>query len=158
MNNYAFIDSQNVNFTLRECGWRIDWRKFYIYLKEKHSVKCAYLFLGYLERNERFYQVLKKIGYKVIFKEISTVEGEIKGNIDAELVLQAMIDFKSYDKAVIVTSDGDFSCLVDYLYKNKKLQYVISPNFQKCSLLLRRSARNRVYGMGLLKGRLEYKK
>lgn len=158
MNNYAFIDVQNLSLSLRECGWRLDWRKFYIYLKERCSVKCAYLFLGYLESNEWFYQMLEKIGYRIIFKEVSSVKGEIKGNIDAELVLQAMIDFRNYDKAVIVTNDGDFACLVGHLYENRKLRNIISPNFAKCSAYLKKSARGRVYDLNLLRGKLERKK
>ena len=46
----------------------------------------------------------------VIFKEVTyDNHGKAKGNVDAELVLQAMIDFPDYEKAVIVTSDGDFA-------------------------------------------------
>lgn len=48
--------------------------------------------------------------------------GKPKGNVDAELVLQAMIDYRDYERAVIVTSDGDFACLVRYLYEEGKLE------------------------------------
>jgi hypothetical protein len=47
-------------------------------------------------------------------------DGKAKGNVDAELVLQAMIDFDNYERAVIVTSDGDFACLGRYLYEKGK--------------------------------------
>jgi len=158
MNNYAFIDSQNLSLSLRDCGWKIDWKKFYIYLREKHHVKCAYLFFGYLRSNEWFYKMLEKFGYKLIFKEISNVKREIKGNIDAELVLQAMIDFWNYDEAVIITNDGDFSCLVRYLCKSRKLKCIVSPDIQKCSMSLKKSANGRICDISLLRNRLGRKK
>ena len=46
-------------------------------------------------------------------------DGTTKGNCDAELVLQAMIEYLNYDKAVIVTGDGDFYCLVKYLVEKE---------------------------------------
>jgi hypothetical protein len=34
-NNYAFIDSQNLNLGIRILGWKLDYARFRIYLKEK---------------------------------------------------------------------------------------------------------------------------
>jgi len=51
-----------------------------------------------------------------------------KGNVDAELVLHTMIQYPNYDKAVIVSGDGDFYCLIEYLEKKNKLLKVIAPN------------------------------
>lgn len=64
-------------------------------------------------------------------------DGTTKGNCDAELVLQAMIEFDNYDKAVIVSGDGDFQCLVKYLYEQEKLGVVLIPNQGKYSALLK---------------------
>jgi hypothetical protein len=44
-NNYAFIDSQNVNLAIRDQGWKLDWKRFRIYLKEKYGVTKAFLFI-----------------------------------------------------------------------------------------------------------------
>lgn len=59
----------------------------------------------------------------------------VKGNIDAELVLYAMKDINSYDKAIIVSGDGDFYCLVEYLVEQKKLLHLMAPNWRYSSLL-----------------------
>lgn len=91
--NYAFIDSQNLNMGVRDLGWSLDWRRFRVYLAEKFSVTNAYLFLGYVPENDDLYRSLQKAGYVLIFKPtIRDRHGEIKGNVDAELVLQAMIE------------------------------------------------------------------
>ena len=37
-NNYAFIDSQNVNLSIREQWWNLDWKRFRIYIKDKYNV------------------------------------------------------------------------------------------------------------------------
>ena len=58
----------------------------------------------------------------------------IKGNIDAELVLWAMKELKNYDKAVIVSGDGDFYCLVEYLHEQKKLLKLLVPSMHYSGL------------------------
>ncbi len=137
-NNFAFIDSQNVNLSVQSLGWRLDFAKFKIYLEEKYGVKTAYIFIGYVEGNTDLYVALQKMGYLCVFKPtLIHQDGTTKGNCDAELVLQAMIDYDSYNKAVIVTGDGDFHCLVKYLLGNDKLKAVIIPNRFKYSALLK---------------------
>ena len=68
-----------------------------------------------------------------------------------------MIEYPNYERAVIVTSDGDFGCLVRYLYDQGKLERVLSPNRKGCSVLLKRAGRERVDFVEGLRGRLEYK-
>jgi len=158
LNNYAFIDSQNLNLGVQSLGWKLDHRRFRIYLKEKYNVSVAYLFIGYVQANQDLYSFLQAAGYVLIFKPtLPDKDGEIKGNIDADLVLQAMIDYNKYKKAVIVTSDGDFYSLVKYLYKNNKLERVISPYIKTCSVLLKKTAKERIVFMENLQKKLEYK-
>lgn len=87
-------------------------------------------------------------------------DGSCKGNVDADLVLQAVIDYykNNYTKVVIVTSDGDYYSLVDFLYKNERLGAVISSHKETCSFWLRRSAKNRLVFTNNLDRKLSYKK
>ena len=141
-NNFAFIDATNIHKGIEMLGWKLDWAKFRILLKERYGVLKAYMFIGYVAGNQDMYRDFQSMGYTIIFKPtLLTKDGEIKGNCDAELVLQAMIDINDYHKAVIVTGDGDFQCLVKHLRKVNKLGYVISPNRKWCSILLKREAR-----------------
>ena len=156
-NNYAFIDSQNVNLSIQELGWKLDFRKFRIYLKDKYNISKAYLFIGYMAEHQDLYTNLQNIGYVLVFKPtLKYKDGSVKGNCDAELVLQAMIEFNNYDKAVIVTGDGDFHCLVQYLYAKDKLKHVLVPNQNKYSALLKKSAKERILFMNNLKRKLQY--
>ncbi|MFA5248305.1 MAG: NYN domain-containing protein [Patescibacteria group bacterium] len=159
-NNYAFLDSQNLNLGVKELGWSLDFRKFKIYLEEKFGVSTAYLFVGYMPKNKEMYLNLQKAGYVLIFKPvlISREDGKAKGNVDAELVLQAMIDYKNYNQAIIVSGDGDFGCLVRYLNKENKLKLVISPDIMKSSVLIRQAAKEKIIFLNNFRHKLEYKK
>ncbi len=160
LKNYAFIDSQNVNLGIRELHWKLSWKKFRVYLKEKYGVEIAYMFIGYIEENQDLYLSLQKSGYLLVFKEIlKHKDGFVKGNCDAELVLQAMIDYEKYEKAVIVSGDGDFACLVRHLKKQGKLEKVLVPNAKRYSALLKKAAAEEYLdSMNNLKGKLSYEK
>jgi len=160
-NNFAFIDSQNLNLGIQNLGWNLDYKKFRIYLQEKYKVTTAYLFIGFIPENQDLYSSLQKDGYVLIFKPVlPNKDGKHKGNVDADLVLQAMIDYyeNKFDQAVIVTSDGDFYCLVKYLYEKGRLKMVLSPYVKTCSSLLRKTAKEKIVFMDNLKKKLEYKK
>lgn len=157
-NNYAFIDGQNLNLGIQNLGWKMDYYRFRRYLMEKYSVVIAYYFIGYIPGNQAIYSILQKAGYVLVFKPtIPDGKGNIKGNVDADLVLQSMIDFKNYDRAIIVSSDGDFYSLVKYLYENNKLLFVMSPHVTACSALLKKSAKEKILFMANLKQKLSYK-
>ena len=157
-NNFVFIDSQNVNLGVRGDGWKLDWKRFRVYLKEHYGVMRAYIFIGFLPENQALYNSLQRYGYILVFKPVTyRKDGKAKGNVDAELVLQVMIDYNEYERAVIVTSDGDFACLVKYLYDQQKLERVLSPNIKGCSVLLKRAAREKIDFLENARAKLEYK-
>lgn len=138
-NNYAFIDSQNLNLAIRDQGWILNFRRFRKYLKDKYQVDKAFIFIGYIPTNQDLYTALQEDGYILVFKPaLHLPTGKIKGNVDAELVLHAMIEYPKYEKAVIISGDGDFFCLVDYLKKKGKLMKLMIPNRYKFSSLLRK--------------------
>ncbi len=137
--NYAFIDSQNLNLSIQENGWKLDFARFRVWLRDKYRVEKAFLFIGYIEGNADLYKALQEMGYICIFKPtLKYKDGRTKGNCDAELVLQAMVEFRFYKKAVVVTGDGDFHCLVDHLIKQGKLCKLLIPNENSYSALLKR--------------------
>lgn len=148
-NNFAFIDSQNLNLGIQEMGWILDFKKFCIYLKDKYKIKQAYLFIGYMPGNEALYTYLQQAGYIVVFKPVLEYKKDgnvyIKGNVDAELVLHTMIQYNNFNKALIVSGDGDFHCLIEYLANNNKLFGIIIPNSRKYSSLLRKFRKYFIY-------------
>jgi uncharacterized LabA/DUF88 family protein len=150
--NYAFIDSQNLNLGTQRVGWKVDWRKFRQYLADEHNVSNAYMFIGYMSENESLYEYMYELGFLVVLKPtVTQTKAEpnglepkshedkekpaVKGNVDAELVLYAMKELPNYDKAIIVSGDGDFFSLVEYLEEHDKLSSIMTPNWQYSSLL-----------------------
>jgi len=149
---YAFIDSQNLNLGTQKAGWKMDWRKYRRFLREKYNVTNAYMFIGYMQEFEDIYKQLHDAGFLVVLKptqDLSKPQEEksdqqtekpedkkiIKGNIDADLVLWAMKELKNYDKAIIVSGDGDFHSLIEYLVSQNKLLHIMTPNWQFSQLL-----------------------
>jgi len=157
-NNYAFIDAQNTQKGTEQLGWKINWQRFRIYLKHKYFVEVAFLFIGYIPSNQRLYAKLQRAGFVIIFKPvILTNTTKPKGNCDADLVLNVMLEKDNFDQAVIVTSDGDFYSLVKYLYKENKLKAVLSAHINHCSGLLKKEAQGKISYLQDFRNGLEYK-
>lgn len=158
-NNFAFIDSQNLNLNIRREGWILDLGKFIKYIREKYGVRKAFIFIGYVKSNERLYIFLRETGFEVIFKPTTYgLTGHTKGNVDAELVLHAMIQYENFDQAVVVTGDGDFHCLVEYLLEKNKFNCLLAPTVLVCSTLLKKLCVGKIDFVSNLKNQLVYKK
>lgn len=154
---YAFIDSQNLHLGVSKDivrnnriiykGWNLSFKRFRGYLFYKYRVSKAFLFIGYVRNNTQLYKYLTQAGYSLIFKPtVKDKNGKVKGNVDAELVLHsAKIEYKNYDKAVIVSGDGDFHCLHKELLKDRKLLKILIPNTKSESSLLSDFQRYKVF-------------
>ena len=161
MSNYAFIDSQNLNLGVRTMGWQIDYKKLRLYLKNKYNVDRAFMFIGLVANNQKLYTQLQAAGFILIFKPtvryFENGKETVKGNVDAELVLHASaIEYPNYDKAIIVSGDGDFACLIEFLEENNKLLHVFTPN-SKYSKLLRPYSKY-IVELSQLQSSLKYQK
>ncbi len=159
-NNYAFIDSNNLYLSIRNQGWKLDYQRFRRYLKDKFSVSKAFIFIGYIPTMQDLYSGLQNDGYILVFKPtLKLPSGKHKGNVDAELVLHAMLEYRNYKKAVIVSGDGDYFCLVNHLDKQNKLCRLIIPDKNEYSSLLRKfAAKNMLTFMNDLEKKLQWKK
>jgi uncharacterized LabA/DUF88 family protein len=159
--NYAFIDGQNLYSGVLALGWKLDFTQFRQYLRDTYNISKAFLFIGYMEEQQELYDQLEYQGYTLVFKPTITYkDGLTKGNVDADLVLNAMIEYADYKKGVIVTGDGDFYCLIDYLRQQNKLAQVLIPNERLYSTLFEQiDAGSRKYFtfINRLRKDLEYK-
>jgi len=170
--NYAFIDSQNLNLGTQKMGWKMDWRKFRRWLDEKYNVTKAYMFIGYVPEFEEMYEQLHESGYLIVLKPTQDMskpktdnpdpktdkqedKKPIKGNIDADLVLWAMRELQYYSKAIIVSGDGDFHGLLEYLKEQNKLMHIMTPNWQYSQLL--KPFENQIIRLDKHRGELEYR-
>lgn len=134
-----YIDGNNLYRSAKELGFDIDYKKFRGWLRQKYNPSTVYLFIGLVPERVKFYEHLQSCGYVLVFKQTVSIGEKIKGNCDAELVLKAVSDFytKSIDSCILVTGDGDFGCLVEFLKENKSIASILAPDKKKCSFLLR---------------------
>jgi len=171
MSIYAFIDASNLFYGgEKSLGWKIDYRKLLIYLKDKYKISKALYFGGvqiydfdfdylknetvpveglekYLTKiiNERgdkmseaillllnrhlqrirFYLKLEKFGYELHLKPVKLYEQDDgttkrKANCDVDMTFYLMKEKDSFDKAVILSGDGDFLPILKYLKEKGK--------------------------------------
>lgn len=139
-NNLAFIDGQNLHLGTTQNNWKVDFKKFRVYLKDKYKVEKAYYFLGYTSETQNdLYKNLQEAGFIIIFKYHSlNLITEKKGNVDTDIVFEVMkniIDNKDFSKVILVSGDGDYRKLVDYLMGKNLFIKILFPDKKSASSL-----------------------
>jgi len=160
-NNYAFIDGANLHYTYENLDWKLDYQKLLGHLRTKYGVFIAHYFIGKTPNNEAIYNKLSSYGYNIKLKDpspyvteeeicphcgkvVTSSEKRYKADIDSYLTMQVMSDINDFNKAVLITSDGDFDELVKRLLRQDKLRMVFAPCRSGCSKLLKRAAVDRI--------------
>lgn len=142
-NNLAFIDGQNLHLDTTQNDWKVDLKKFRVYLKDKYRIAEAYYFLGYVSEVEQdLYNNLQKSGFIVLFKEHNpALKGTKKGNVDTDIVFEIMknlVDNNDFNKIVLVSGDSDYKKIVDYLIKKNRFLKILFPNKKFASSLYKK--------------------
>jgi uncharacterized LabA/DUF88 family protein len=166
MKTFVFIDASNLFYGgEKSLGWKIDYKKLLIYLKEKYDTSHTLYFGGveiynfkynyqnnetvpikelenYLldiiknknkELNEaqilllgrhlqrvRFYLKLLQFNYELFLKPVKLYEQEDgttkrKANCDVDMAFYLMKEKEKFDRAIILSGDGDFLPVLKYL-------------------------------------------
>lgn len=144
MNNIAYVDGQNLfmGTTKRDPSWKVDLAKLRIYLEKKYKVSKAYYFLGFVQDGEKYeslYEEIQSAGFILVFREHnSAMLGKKKGNVDSDIIFSVMKRLyrkESFNKLILVSGDGDYKMLVDFLIEEKKLGKVLFPDGKRASSL-----------------------
>ena len=124
-NNQAFIDGQNLAISTKcaKTPWVIDLKRFRTFLAERFNVSEAYYFIGAFDSSKQnLYSALQRFGYIVIFREHACgVLSHKKGNVDTDivfLVMKKLVEKEDFDRVILVSGDGDYWRMVDYLIKS----------------------------------------
>ena len=164
LGNIAYIDGQNLYMgtTTREPSWKIDLVRFRIYLAKKYKVERAYYYLGYVQggdRIERLYEEIQSAGFILVFRLHSeAMLGKKKGNVDSDIIFSIMkriIKNEQFDKVVLVSGDGDYKMLVDFLIEENRFEKILFPNGRYASSLFKQISH--VYFDNLSKSELRLK-
>lgn len=137
--NIAFIDAQNLHLWTNSENWKIDFKKFRIYLKDKFNITEAYFFLWFLDETQQdLYKKVQKAWFIIEFREHSShLKWKKKWNVDVDIVFEIMkriIEEKDFDKIVLVTWDWDYIKLINYLIWKNLLKKILFPNNKYSSL------------------------
>lgn len=145
----AYIDGANLHKGISSLGWKLNYKRFRSWLRQKYEVADACLFIGLIPQHAALYTSLQEAGFRLVYKEVVYGEGGVpKGNCDADLVLQVVRDYFEgrTERVVLVSSDGDYAPLVRFLQEKKVPCVIVSPAIsQKCSILLKRTGEPIVY-------------
>lgn len=146
--NYAFIDGQNLHMstTLAENSWVVDLARFRVYLEQKYNVGTAYYFLGFVqEEYQGLYEEIQEAGFILQFKKHKlAMLGTKKGNVDTDIVFHIMKKLyknELFSKIILVSGDGDYRMLVDFLIEEDRFEKILFPNKQFASSLYKRITR-----------------
>jgi uncharacterized LabA/DUF88 family protein len=136
-NNYAYIDGQNLHMGTSKSvpSWAVDLKRLRVYLSEKYSVSKAFYYLGYIQVGvvaEKLYEEIQSAGFVLVFRQHnSAMLGKKKGNVDSDIIFNVMKRIQlaeNFDKVVLVSGDGDYKMLVDFLIEIGRFKKILFPN------------------------------
>lgn len=135
--NIAYIDGQNLYMGTSKSSpvWTVNLARFRKYISSKYGVEDAYYYLGYVQEGmniEKLYESIQKAGFILVFREHnSAMLGKKKGNVDADIIFSIMKRLylqEKFNKIVLVSGDGDYKMLVDFLIEQDKFEKILFPN------------------------------
>jgi len=126
-----FIDGANVMYQQRHLGWKIDWEKLLHCINEDYRVVSARYYTALKEPpsedQKSFHRMLATTGFSLKTKQLKKVKdpdtGDIiyKGNLDIELVIDALSTIEQYDIFILFSGDSDFVPLITALHQQRKI-------------------------------------
>lgn len=147
--NSAYVDGQNLYLGTCQGNppWFVDYRRFRMYLRDKYRVSKAFYYIGYKKKSEKkLYANLQSAGFILVFKpHTSSMVAKKKGNVDSDIifdVMRSVADKSLRGKVVLVSGDGDYKRMTDYLAIHDKLKHILFPNRASASSLYKTSKSN----------------
>lgn len=141
---YAFIDASNIIYGAKDEGWLIDQKKLFKYLKQKFNISKAFFYFGKDSKNlaqAKFLKMLELFGYTLRVKEIKRYYKRTKANCDVDLTMDMLLLQDKYFKAIVLSGDGDFLPLFEYLKIKAKKEIIIIAFSKKTSKDIKRFAK-----------------
>ncbi len=130
----AYIDASNMFYSQRTLKWNIDYRKLIDYLKNECDLVKITIYFGKKPndlKQEKFLKKLASFGYEVKTRDVKYIKSKdgsskMKGNLDAEMILDMVVRKDTYDTILLFSGDSDFGVILDHLKSQKKRVLVAS--------------------------------
>jgi uncharacterized LabA/DUF88 family protein len=119
-----FVDIQNVYYGAKDnFKGKIDFRKLTDGILRGRQLVVANAYLVKSDSdNTNFVNFMKQLGYNIVSKDLKKrSDGSAKGNLDIEMTIDIITEKDRLDTVVLVSGDGDFVALVEYL-KQQNIQ------------------------------------
>lgn len=160
---YVFVDAANILYSQQTLRWRVDYKKLKEYFEKECDLRAIYFYTGHVGENHKqnlFLEKLKSIGFQVRAKEVKRIKisrnvYEWKGNLDAELIIDALKNTDNFDTCILMSGDSDFAPLIDELKEKKKRVIVMSTKHHVSRELIERA---KYVNIKKLKDRISYYK
>jgi uncharacterized LabA/DUF88 family protein len=130
----AYIDASNMFYSQQTLKWNIDYEKLVKYLKRECDLIGVTIYFGKKSNDQKQDKFLKKLvsfGYEVKTREVKYIktrdgQSKMKGNLDAEMILDMVVRKDTFDTLILFSGDSDFGVILDYLKTQKKRVLVAS--------------------------------
>ena len=92
-----------------------------------------------INKNQPLYEIIQEAGFILQFrKHNSAMKGKKKGNVDSDIIFDVMHKLykkENFNKILLISGDGDYKMLVDFLIKENKFKKILFPNTKYASSL-----------------------
>ncbi len=161
----VYVDGANAYFAQKEAlNWWIDWPSFLEWVQRDKELVSARWYQSYRRapepEQERFLHHLTIVGYAVRKKVLKSIydretgQNSVKGNLNIELVIDALTDAPHYDTILLVTGDSDFVPLVEALRSRGK-RVLVAATQQNVAVDLRQAIGVNYIDLGDLRDEIE---
>lgn len=136
----VYIDAANIILSLKEINFNLDIDSLFIYLKDKYKNSKIIFFIGDVYYLKEIKDILIRHGIEICIKETSKEGGKVKANCDVEITQRIVVDVERNlaDDFILLSGDGDFIGLFNYIFKMGKQAYCIAPTFKSTSIFIKR--------------------
>lgn len=157
----VFINAANILYSQQTLHWRVDYEKLKKYFEKECDLRAVYFYTGRVGENHKqnsFLEKLKSFGYKVKAKEVKRIKisrntYEWKGNLDTELIIDALKYSDDFDTFILMSGDSDFASLLDELKSKGKRVVVMSSKHHISIELIERA---KYVNIKILKNQIEF--
>jgi uncharacterized LabA/DUF88 family protein len=135
----VYIDAANLILSARTHGIEYDIAILCEYLRYRYSATSCVYFTGRISALQADYSRIAKLGMEIVFKEIYSEHAKTKANCDVEIAhrITRDIERKKVDGIVLVSGDGDFAGLLDYIRDSGIETHLFAIHRKDTSRLLR---------------------
>ena len=143
----VFLDGANFFFMQKNAlGWFADPKKILDYIEKEGEIVDAFYYIGMDAppdaRQKGYLDALPSMGYTLVTKQIKTIYDSKNGttkkkaNLDIEIVLDMFNTIDHYDKAILISGDGDFERALTLLRaRGKQFAVMATDSFMARELL-----------------------